>query len=208
MNSPQPSPSGPLGSAPALLPTNNKLWSRIIWALAVAIPVVVALLILMPKGGQLADLDFTFLPRLNAVLNSGTALALVIGYVLIRRRQIAAHRAAMLTAFTLSSLFLISYVIYHFAAEHTVFGDLNHDGLADAAEKAQAGTSRLVYVILLLTHIVLAATVVPFALFSVYFGLTRQDARHKRLSRYTFPIWLYVAVTGVIVYLMISPYYR
>jgi putative membrane protein len=99
----------------------------------------------------------------------------------------------MLSAFSISCIFLVSYVAYHFQAAPTKFGG--------------TGIVKGIYYFLLLTHIVLAAVVVPFVLFSLYFALTKQIARHKKVVKYTFPIWLYVAVTGVIVYLMISPYY-
>lgn len=184
--------------------------SKFIWTIgivSVAIPIVVALLLFMPQTGQLGDLDVSFLPHLNAVLNSSTALALLVGYIFIRNGNKEAHRASMLAAFTLSSIFLVSYVLYHFQAPPTRFGDLDHNGVVSEVEKLSAGTARYIYIVLLLTHIVFAAIIVPFVLLSVYFGLSGQFDRHKKLSRYTFPMWLFVSVSGVVVYLMISPYY-
>jgi putative membrane protein len=113
----------------------------------------------------------------------------------------------MVTAFGLSSIFLVSYVLYHFQAASTLFGDLNADHTLDDVEKVAVGNVRYVYYFFLLTHIVLATIIVPFVLTSIYYGITNQIERHKKISRYTFPMWLYVALTGVLVYLMIKPFY-
>lgn len=179
----------------------------VISILGVAIPVVVAVLLFMPQTGKLGDFDVSFLPHLNGVLNSATALSLMTGYYFIKNRNTTAHRTAMLTAFGLSSIFLISYVLYHFQAPSTKFGDLNGDHTLSDPERDAIGMIRYVYYFFLLTHIVLAAVIVPLVLSSIYFGLTKQYEKHKKVSRYTFPTWLYVAVTGVLVYLMIKPYY-
>lgn len=160
--------------------------------LSVLIPVVVALLFFMPKAGD-SDVDVSYLPAFHAILNSLTAICLVIGYINIRKRKIRVHRVAMLTAFGLSAIFLVSYVTYHFLGERTSYGG--------------DGALKYIYYFILLTHIVLAVVIVPLVLLSVYFGISNQLARHRRISRWTFPIWLYVAVTGVLVYLLISPYY-
>ncbi len=188
-------------------PKNDNKYLVTIGILSVAIPLVVAILLFIPQTGKLGDLDVSFLPFLNAVLNSSTALLLVAGYGFIKKRNKNLHRTMMLAAFALSSLFLVSYVIYHFQAPSTRFGDLNGDGIVDATEIAQAGATRIVYLVLLLTHIVTAAIIVPFVLLSIYFGLSNQVDKHRKISKWTYPLWLYVAVTGVIVYLMISPYY-
>ncbi|WP_400193878.1 DUF420 domain-containing protein [Hymenobacter sp. B81] len=162
-------------------------------ALGLIIPVAVAVLYYFPQVFRVAGLDVSFLPAVNAGLNSLTALLLVVGFVFIRRGNVAAHRAAMGSAFLLGALFLVSYVVYHSQAETTRFGG--------------EGLIRTVYYLVLLTHIVLAAVTVGLVLFTIYFALTNQFARHRRIARWTFPIWLYVSVTGVLVYLMISPYY-
>jgi putative membrane protein len=186
---------------------NEKLILRVIAVLSVAIPLVVALLLYVPQTGNLGAVDVSFLPVLNATLNSATAICLVVGYVLTKQGKYNAHRSMMLAAFTLSSIFLVSYVIYHFQAASTKFGDVDHNGVVDAIELAKVGAMRKFYFVLLLTHIVLAACIVPLVLLSIYFGLTRQFDKHKKVSKFTFPLWLYVAVTGVVVYLLISPYY-
>lgn len=176
------------------LAKNNKLYLTIIGVLSVAIPVVVAVLFSIPQTGGLGDLDVSFLPKLNAVLNSSTAIALVLGYFFIKNNNIVYHRLSMFTAFTLSSLFLVSYVVYHFQAEHTLFGGV--------------GAVKVIYLSLLLSHILLAICIVPLVLLTIYFAISNQIVKHKIIAKWTFPIWLYVAVTGVIVYLMISPYYK
>ena len=129
------------------------------------------------------------LPTVNALLNTASAVLLTAGFVFIRRRNVAAHRACMLGAFAVSVLFLVCYVVYHAYAGSRPF--------------AGGGWVRPVYFVLLVSHIVLAAVIVPLALTTIYRGLTGKLDRHKRLARRTLPIWLYVSVTGVIVYLML-----
>jgi uncharacterized membrane protein YozB (DUF420 family) len=155
---------------------------------------VVALLVLgvvmlgrAPAGG--IGVDVSMLPTVNAVLNALSASLLTTGFVLIRRRKVAAHRACMLAAFAVSVLFLACYLVYHYHAGSRPF--------------TGQGRIRPVYFALLVSHIVLAATIVPLALTTIYRGLSAQLDRHKRLARRTLPIWLYVSVTGVIVYLLL-----
>jgi putative membrane protein len=165
----------------------------IIALLSVCIPVLVALLYYMPKGDEPVSVNVSFLPTLHAILNSLTALALVIGYGFIKRGDQDRHRVAMLAAFVLSSLFLLSYVTYHYFGTSTPYGG--------------QGVLRYIYFFILLTHIVLAAVIVPLVLLTIYFAITGNFRLHTRFSRWTFPIWLYVAVSGVLVYFLISPYY-
>jgi putative membrane protein len=173
---------------------NNKLYLSIIGVLSVVIPIVVAVLFSIPQTGGLGAVDVSFLPKLNVVLNSSTAIALVLGFAFVKNKNVVYHRLSMFAAFTFSSLFLVSYVIYHFQAEHTLFGGV--------------GFVKVVYLSLLLSHILLAICIVPLVLLTIYFALSEQIIKHKKIAKWTFPIWLYVAVTGVIVYLMISPYYK
>ncbi len=172
---------------------NDKLWMPIIIALSVVIPGVVALLLYMPKEGLAGTLNVSFLPTLNAIINSSVSVLLVLGFVFIRKGNIRAHKTSMFSAFALSTLFLVSYVVYHTFSESTKFGG--------------EGAIRYVYFFILLTHIVLAAAIVPLALITLFRALQERFDRHRKIARWTFPIWLYVSVTGVIVYLMISPYY-
>jgi putative membrane protein len=187
---------------------NERFYLGLIAVLSVAIPVVVAVLLYLPQTGKLGDLDVSFLPHFNAVLNSATAICLVSGYYMMKKQQYNTHRAMMLAAFALSSMFLVSYVVYHFQAPSTKFGDIDGNGIVSEIEKTAAGGMRMVYFVLLILHIFLAAIIVPFVLTSIYFGVTKQFEKHKKVSRFTFPMWLFVAVSGVVVYLMISPYYH
>ncbi|MER2995956.1 DUF420 domain-containing protein [Pontibacter populi] len=173
--------------------SRDKRMMFLIAGLSVLIPVAVAALFFLDKSVADTSVDVSFQPPLHAILNSLTAIALIVGYYNIKRNNIKVHRAAMLTAFGLSAVFLVSYVTYHFLGERTIYGG--------------EGALKYIYYFVLLTHIVLAVVIVPLVLLSVYFGITNQLARHRRISRWTFPIWLYVAITGVLVYLLISPYY-
>ncbi len=140
--------------------------------------------------------NFIFtLPHVNAFLNTASASLLIVGYVLVRRRRIEAHRRAMLAAFFVSAAFLVSYVLYHtLLAYYLGQGPTRFRG---------EGFVRPVYFTVLLTHTVLAVAVVPFILVTLRRGLRRQDERHRRLARWTLPLWLYVSVTGVVVYLIL-----
>lgn len=129
------------------------------------------------------------LPSINAFLNATAAVLLIWGYTLIRRKRIATHRKVMQTAFAVSCLFLVCYVVYHFQVGHVVF--------------QKTGTIRTVYLSLLASHTVLAATVPVLAIITLRRGLAKRFDRHRAIARWTFPIWLYVSVTGVIVYLML-----
>jgi putative membrane protein len=148
------------------------------------------------------------LPKLNALLNGACSVLLLISYYFIRSKKVSIHRKLNITAVILSTIFLLSYVTFHSFGVETHFGDVNHDGIVDAAEKAQAGIMRPIYLSLLTSHILLAAGVLPMVLLSLYRGLTNQVALHRKITRWAFPIWLYVTISGVIVYLMISPYYN
>ena len=161
--------------------------------LSVVIYGVIALLAYIPPYEGLAGVDLTFLPMINAILNTFTTFFLVAAWVAIRKRQIDKHKRLILAAFGSTALFLVTYIIYHSLTASTPFGG--------------TGIIRSIYFFILLTHIVLAAVIVPFALASAAYGLDMQVARHRRIARWTMPLWLYVSVTGVIVYLMIRPYY-
>ena len=143
----------------------------------------------------------------NAIINGTVAILLLIGLLVVKRRSYLLHKRIMLTAMILSVLFLLSYICHHLFAGDSRFGDVNHDNILSEAEKLAAGNIRIIYIILLSTHILLAGIIMPFVLFTAYRSLIGEYARHKKLARITFPVWLYVTITGVIVYLMISPYY-
>lgn len=136
---------------------------------------------------------YTILPHLNAVLNSASALLLVTGYVMVRRRRIRLHLSCMVAALVSSTLFLISYLVYHYYHGTTRF--------------MGEGLARPLYFIILGTHTVLAALILPFILMTVYRAVRGEFQRHRRIARWTFPLWLYVSVTGVLVYLMLYRLY-
>jgi len=167
---------------------NDRLALSVIAVLSAAVVAAVAVL-LMGRAPVVGGLDVSALPKLNAMLNGGSAILLGAGYVFIRRRQIAAHLSCMLSAFGLSILFLISYVVYHFHAGSRPF--------------AGQGWIRPVYFVLLLTHVVLAAVIVPLALTTIWRALSGRFDRHRAIARWTLPIWLYVSVTGVVIYWML-----
>ncbi len=178
---------------PALEPGDYTRYRFIIGALGAIVPLLVAALYFFPGLLKIAGLEVKFLPKVIAIINSLTAVALVMGYYFIRQGQVLRHRAMMGTAFGLGALFLVAYVTYHSQTASTHFGGV--------------GLIKLVYFGLLLTHISLAIVTVGLVLFTLYFALTGQYTKHKRIARWTFPVWLYVSVTGVVVYFMISPYY-
>lgn len=148
------------------------------------------------------------LPALNAILNGTCSVLLIFSLVAIKKKNIALHKKLNLTAFVLSSLFLVSYVTAHYFIPDTKYGDIDHDGIMSAAESAAVSGIKPLYIIILLSHIFLAVAVLPMILLSFYYGLTDQREKHKKLTRFSYPIWLYVTVTGVIVYSMISKYYN
>lgn len=151
--------------------------------------------------------DVHIFAKANAVINSCVAVLLIIALIAVKNKKFSLHKNLMLAAMFLSILFLVSYICHHLLSGETRFGDIDHDGIVSEAEKAAVGSSRMIYYIILGTHIPLAGLILPFVLFSAYRALTGEFDRHKKLVRITWPVWFYVAVTGVIVYWMISPYY-
>jgi putative membrane protein len=145
--------------------------------------------------------------KLNAVINSTVCVLLVAGLIAIKKKNWQWHKRIMLAAMLLSLIFLLSYVCHHLFSGETLYGDTNHDNKVDAAERTATGGLRTLYILLLSTHILLAGIVMPLVLFTAYRALTAEFPKHTKLARYTWPLWLYVAVTGVVVYLLISPYY-
>ncbi len=152
--------------------------------------------------------DVHLFAKANAIINSCVAVLLVIALIAVKRKNYQLHKNLMMTAMFLSVLFLVSYICHHLFAGETRFGDVDLDGIVTEAEKAGVGSSRMIYYIILGTHIPLAGIILPFILFSAYRALTGEFDKHKKLVRITWPIWFYVAVTGVVVYWMISPYYN
>ncbi len=175
------------------LAARQKGLTRVVIAVSLLIPVVVAILLFMTPPQVTSDFDFTVLPRLHAVFNSLTAVLLVLSFFFIRAKNITAHKTANLFALLLSVLFLVSYVVYHTFTESTPYGG--------------EGNIRYLYYFILITHIILAVVIVPLVLFTFMRALFGDFEKHRKIAKWTLPLWLYVAVTGVIVYVMISPYY-
>jgi len=174
---------------------------------------VIALVILLNRhlipGPAVAPAFTPYLPMLNAMLNGTCTVLLLVSLYFIKQGNITVHKRLNILTFCLSSLFLVSYVLFHYLMRNdTMYGDVNGDGILSASESAAVGGMRTLYLLILVPHIILAAGVLPLILLSFNAGLQMQVARHKKLVRWTFPLWLYVTITGVIVYLMISPYYH
>jgi len=169
---------------------------RLVWTLSIAVPLIVLVLFLLPPAEGLSNETLRkvyWLPRFNALMNATAFCCLFASLMAIRRGNVARHRALNTAALALSALFLISYVTFHMLTESTRFGG--------------EGLIRTAYLMVLLSHIVLSIAIVPLALFSYVRGLMGEVEKHRKIARVTMPIWLYVTATGVIVYLMISPYY-
>ena len=173
----------------------DSLFVPLIIALSVIIPIAVALLMLLPDVFHIDSetIDFSSLPFFHAILNGSTAVLLFTGFILIKNKKANLHKAAMLSAFVLSSVFLASYVTSKLTNAPVPFGG--------------EGVIRYVYFFILISHILLSVLVLPLAMFSIYRGMTGEITKHKSIVRYTFPIWMYVAITGVLVYVFMSPYY-
>lgn len=188
-----------------VLMDQNKVanFRKIIIALSIAIPVVVALLF----GIKIDGVDFSFLPAIYATINGITAVVLILALMAIRKKQITLHRGLIRVALLLSLLFLALYVAYHMTSDSTIYGDTNHSGELDILERAAVGSTAVLYYILLISHILLSVAVIPLVLFTYLFAWQGNFEKHKKYTRFAFPIWLYVAVSGVIVYLFISPFY-
>lgn len=155
------------------------------------------------------DLGFDphILAALNAMINSIVAVLLVVALVAAKRKNIQLHRNIMLTAIVLSIVFLVNYILYHLFAGSTWYGDVDGNGVVSEIEKAQAGSMRYVYFFILGTHILLAGISLPYILFAAYRALINENAAHRKVAKVAWPMWFYVAITGPIVYLMISAYH-
>lgn len=169
---------------------NSKKYNKWIWILSILIPIVVAVLfsVRIPGVERIA-----FLPPLYATINAVTAIILVLAVIQIKKGNRVSHEKLMKTAVALSALFLVLYVIYHMTSDSTKFGG--------------EGMIKSVYYIILISHILLSIVIIPFVLITFVRGITSDFEKHKKIAKYTFPLWLYVAVSGVVVYIMISPYY-
>ena len=177
-----------LASSSAAKPGTGPAIAAIL-AISAAASLFLFWLIYVHPASDVASVRFAFLPPLNAILNGLSATALLIGFTFIRARRIAAHRAAMITAFVFSTLFLVGYILHH-----ALHGDVHYPVHA---------AWRSVYIPLLISHIVLATVTLPLVLVTFFFSLSGRFPQHRRVARWTFPLWVYVSVTGVITYVML-----
>jgi len=159
---------------------------------SVLIPLVVAFLYIIPKK-DLVNLNLNFLPLVNAIINGTTSVLIILAVLAIKKGNKNLHKKIMLTALFLSICFLVSYILYHSTNESTKYGG--------------EGVIKYVYYFILLTHILLSAIIVPLVLITLSRALTEKFDKHKKIARITFPLWLYVTISGVLVYVLISPYY-
>lgn len=180
--------------------TANKSWISdrsffwLVLGISLAVPAVVVTLRFLPDEFRPNAYFAMHLPRVNAVINSVVSILLLGGYIAIKTSQNRGlHKILMLSAFVFSAMFLVSYVTYHMVMPSTKY--------------CNDGFLRYLYFFILITHIFLAAIILPLVLYTIYFSTSGQYARHKKIARWTFPLWLYVSVTGVLVYLLISPCY-
>lgn len=187
----------------------DKFIFRFVAGISIFVFVVVVVLgmKILPKPEVSPSLLY-FLPKLNAFFNGACSILLMVSLYFIRHGKVTAHKRTNIAAFILSSLFLVSYILFHWLSPGTFYGDMDNNHMVSEAEKAATGNIRYIYYVILITHIILAAVVLPLILLSFYRGLQMQVEKHKKLVRWTFPIWFYVTVSGVVVYLMISPYYN
>lgn len=186
---------------------NDKLANTVIIVLSLVVFVAV---VFLSKFSLQVELPFDkhVFATMNAVINSLVAIVLVYALVAVKQKKYQLHKSLMLLALVLSALFLVTYIAHHLFAGEAKFGDANFDGIVSDAEKALVGNVRPFYLVLLATHIILAAVILPFILFTTYRALTGEFEAHKKLAKRTWPLWFYVAVTGPIVYLMIRTYYN
>jgi putative membrane protein len=180
---------------------NDKQANTVIIVLSLVVFIAVTFLSKFTLQVEL-PFDKHIFATMNAVINSIVAIVLVYALVAVKQKKYQLHKNLMLTALVLSALFLVTYIAHHLLA-----GEANLDGIVSDAEKAVVGNVRPFYLILLTTHIVLAAVILPFILFTTYRALTGEFEAHKKMAKRTWPLWFYVAVTGPLVYMMIKPYY-
>jgi len=178
-------------------------YKKLVIGLAIIIPLAVASLFRIKIEGY----DFSFLPPIYSAINLTIAILLILAVIAIKRGNIKKHRLLIRFAILGSILFLIGYILYHGTSGDTKYGDSNHDGNIDDLERSKLGFDAIVYYVILISHVVLSIAVIPMVLLTYLKGWANNIESHKKIAKYTFPIWLYVSITGPIVYLMIKPFY-
>ncbi len=191
----------------ASTPPHIQLEKRLNLVAYIVSAAVFFLVLLMRRVKIELGVDFSFLPPVIASLNVLTALMLLFSLYFIKNKQVENHRRANYAALFFSVLFLLCYVLYHFTTPEIRYGDFDHNGTVSAEELARVSSSRMVYLVILLTHIILAAVILPFILLTFNRAYTGQYERHRRMARWVYPFWLYVAISGPVCYLMLRPFY-
>ena len=175
------------------LTIKERNYSKAIWILSIGINLLIGLAYFIPTLSLSEDYDFSYIPLLNATLNGLTFLSLIGALLAIKNKKLNLHRNFIFASLSFTGIFLGSYLLYHFTTPSTSFGG--------------TGMIKVIYLIILITHIMLAALIVPLALISIARGLNMKVEKHRKIAKWVMPIWLYVSFTGVIIYFMISPYY-
>jgi putative membrane protein len=188
---------------------DDKKAKWLIGIFSVIVFVVITILGKYNLAGQVSfPFDVHYFAMANAIINATVAILLIAGLIAVKKKLYHQHKKIMMTALVLSILFLVSYICHHLFAGETAYGETDGiKGLSDV-ERAAAGSSRTIYLFILITHIPLAGLVMPFILFATYRALIGEYEKHKKLVRIVWPLWMYVAITGVVVYLMIEGYYK
>ena len=188
------------------LKKNDRKAKQLIWIFSIVVFTAVVMLGNFKLNIQ-SGFDVHVFAQVNAFINATIAVLLIAALIAVKNKRYYTHKKLMLTALVLSVIFLLSYIAHHLLAGEAKFGDINHDGILSADESAKVGSLRIIYLVILFSHIFLAAIILPFILFTAYRALIAEFPLHKKMARYTWPLWFYVAVTGPIIYWLISPYY-
>ena len=187
-----------------IFPERERLLKMSTWIFSA---IVLILVFVMREVDLDIDWNVNFLPAVNAALNALTAVALIFSLYFVKQGRFTAHRNANATALGLSVLFLLCYVAYHFTTPEVLFGDADKNGVLTEAERLAVGGTRPWYLVILISHITLAGILLPFILLTTVRALVGKWTLHRKMARYVWPLWFYVAVTGPVVYLMLRTYY-
>lgn len=191
----------------ASLSKNDKKANIIIWAISIVVFLAVVVLHEIK-----IDIDLGFNPHIfaefNALINGTVAILLILGLIFIKAKKYMMHKRIMNLSIILSVLFLLSYIAHHVFAGNAIFGDIDHSGDLSEFETGKVADKIILYRVILISHILLAGLSLPFILYTAYRASIAEFGAHKKLAKYVYPVWLYVAITGVVVYVMISPYYE
>jgi len=190
----------------ASLKKNDRKAKQLIWIFSIVVFTAVVMLGNFKLNIQ-PGFDVHVFAQVNAFINVTIAVLLIAALIAVKNKRYYTHKKLMLAALVLSVIFLLSYIAHHLLAGEAKFGDINHDGILSADESAKVGSLRIIYLVILFSHIFLAAIILPFILFTAYRALIAEFPLHKKMARYTWPLWFYVAITGPIIYWLISPYY-